>query len=94
MELKSKLILKLGRTTRKVKLKEWDPGYTANKKKEDVENELTQLSSQISELQYKFFAAKSQSLVIILQGVDASGKDGTIRHVMGVLNPQSYPLES
>ncbi len=38
-----------------MRLKEWDPGYTANKKKEDIENELTQLSSQISELQYKFF---------------------------------------
>jgi PPK2 family polyphosphate:nucleotide phosphotransferase len=94
MELKSKLILKPGRTTRKVKLKEWDPGYTANKKKENVENELTQLSSQISESQYKFFAAKSQSLVIILQGVDASGKDGTIRHVMGALNPQSCYVKS
>jgi hypothetical protein len=41
MELRSKLILKPGRTTRKVKLKEWDPSYTAKKKKEDVENELT-----------------------------------------------------
>jgi PPK2 family polyphosphate:nucleotide phosphotransferase len=66
----------------------------ANKKKEDVENELTQLSSQISKLQYKFFAAKSQSLMIILQGVDASGKDGTIRHVMGALNPQSCYVKS
>jgi PPK2 family polyphosphate:nucleotide phosphotransferase len=94
MELRNKLILKPGRTTRKVKLKEWDPSYTAKKKKEGVENELTQLSSQISELQYKFFAAKSQSLVIILQGVDASGKDGTIRHVMGALNPQSCYVKS
>src|SRR5437667_4102677 len=48
----------------------------------------------MSELQYKLFAAKSQSLVIILQGVDASGKDGTIRHVMGALNPQSCYVKS
>jgi PPK2 family polyphosphate:nucleotide phosphotransferase len=32
--------------------------------------------------------------VIILQGVDASGKDGTIRHVMGALNPQSCYVKS
>jgi polyphosphate kinase 2 (PPK2 family) len=41
----------------------------------------------MSELQYKLFADNSQSLLIILQGVDASGKDRTIRHVMGALNP-------
>jgi polyphosphate kinase 2 (PPK2 family) len=39
-------------------------------------------------------ADKSQSLLIILQGIDTSGKDGTIRHVMGALNPQSYRVES
>ena len=38
--------------------------------------------------------ANSRSLVIILQGVDASGKDGTIRHVMGALNPQSCYVKS
>jgi polyphosphate kinase 2 (PPK2 family) len=48
----------------------------------------------MSELQYKLFADKSQSLRIILQGVDASGKDGTIRHVIGALNPQKCYVKS
>ena len=48
----------------------------------------------MSELQYKLFADNSQSLLIILQGVDASGKDGTIRHVMGSLDPQSCYVKS
>lgn len=44
----------------------------------------------MSELQYKLFVDNQRSILIILQGVDASGKDGTIRHVMGgALNPQS-----
>jgi polyphosphate kinase 2 (PPK2 family) len=72
-----------------MKLKDWDPDYHAGKKKEEVEKELVHFSSLISELEYKLFAANSHSLVIILQGVDTSGKDGTIRHVMGALNPQS-----
>ena len=54
-----------------------------------MEKELTAFSSQLSKLQYKLFADNRHALVIILQGVDASGKDGTIRHVMGALNPQS-----
>lgn len=78
-----------------VKLNECNPAYIANKKdKESVESELSHYSSRMSELQYKLFADKSQSLLIILQGIDASGKDGTIRHVMGAFNPQSCRVES
>jgi PPK2 family polyphosphate:nucleotide phosphotransferase len=39
-------------------------------------------------LQYELYAENRQSLLIILQGLDASGKDGTIRHVLGMMNPQ------
>ena len=59
-----------------------------------MERKLDRLSRQMSELQYKLFASKNQSLLIILQGVDASGKDGTIRHVMGALNPQNCYVKS
>lgn len=89
-----KLLVKPVKTTRKLKLKDWDPDYDADKRKEDVESELAHFSDRMSELQHKLFAANSRSLVIILQGVDASGKDGTIRHVMGALNPQSCYVKS
>jgi PPK2 family polyphosphate:nucleotide phosphotransferase len=79
---------------KRLTIKNWDPDYDAGKRKEDVEEELSNLSSRMSDLQYKLFAAKNQSLVIILQGIDASGKDGTIRHVMGALNPQSCYVKS
>jgi PPK2 family polyphosphate:nucleotide phosphotransferase len=89
MKLSQKFLIKPGKTARKLKLKDWDPGYDGGKKREDVENEMVQFFGKISKLQYKLFAANNQSLLIILQGVDTSGKDGTIRHVMGALNPQS-----
>jgi polyphosphate kinase 2 (PPK2 family) len=89
MQLEQKLLVTPGKMARKLKLGDWSPEYDGDKKKENVECELARLSSQMSELQYKLFADNSQSLLIILQGVDASGKDGTIRHVMRALNAQS-----
>lgn len=90
MDLDKDLRIKPGQeTTGLLKLKDWDPDYTGGKSKRDLECELSGLSSKMSELQYKLFADSSKSVLIILQGVDASGKDGTIRRVMGALNPQS-----
>ena len=80
--------------TNQMKLKDWDPQYSGNKSKTEMLTEMEQFSKRISELQYKLFAANSKSLLIILQGVDASGKDGTIRQVMGALNPQSCYVKS
>lgn len=39
-------------------------------------------------LQQRLFAEQKQSLLVVLQGMDTAGKDGTIRHVFGLLNPQ------
>ena len=89
MEFSWKFLVRPGKVKKKLNLRNWDADYHANKSKEGVEKELTVFSSQLSELQYKLFADNRHALVIILQGVDASGKDGTIRHVMGALNPQS-----
>lgn len=76
------------RTSKGVKLTDWDPNYNSGKKK-DAEEELIHFSSRVSELQHKLFADNNQSLLIVLQGIDTSGKDSTIRHVMGAFNPQS-----
>jgi PPK2 family polyphosphate:nucleotide phosphotransferase len=74
----------------KIRLNDWDPTYLRRINKEEAERTLNQsLMSQMSDLQYKLFADKSQSLLIILQGISAAGKDNTIRNVMGAFNPQS-----
>lgn len=46
------------------------------------------IAKKIRALQYKLYAEGKQSLLIVLQGLDAAGKDGTIRHVLGMMNPQ------
>lgn len=82
------------KSTNHLKLGEWDPDYEGSKSKEEMENEINLFSKQIAELQYKLYADNTKALLIILQGVDASGKDGTIRHVMGALNPQNCNVKS
>lgn len=44
---------------------------------------------RMSELQYLLYTEAKRSLLIVLQGIDAGGKDGTIRHVMEAFNPLS-----
>ena len=57
---------------------------------EQAEIELSELVDHMSHLRYQaLFADRSKALLVILQGVDTSGKDGTIRHVMEAFNPQS-----
>lgn len=48
----------------------------------------------IAKLQYKLFAESRQSLLIILQGMDSAGKDGTIMHIMSGVNPQGVMVYS
>jgi PPK2 family polyphosphate:nucleotide phosphotransferase len=77
-----------------IKLKNWNPDYTAEINQEYTQDLLNEFMNQMSSLQYKLFADKSKALLIILQGIDTSGKDSTIRHVMGAFNPQSCKVIS
>jgi len=53
---------------------------------------LRYLSQQLDELQYLMYAERKHSLLIVLQGLDASGKDGTIRHLVATMNPTGCRL--
>jgi PPK2 family polyphosphate:nucleotide phosphotransferase len=46
------------------------------------------IAKKIRDLQMRLYAEGQQSLLIVLQGLDAAGKDGTIKHVLGMVNPQ------
>jgi len=63
-------------------------------KKEDGVEALRVDNSSLQEAQNKLFAANRQSLLVILQGMDAAGKDGTVRHVMNGVNPQGCRIHS
>jgi PPK2 family polyphosphate:nucleotide phosphotransferase len=73
----------------KVKLDEIDAGYKGeHEDKASAQPELEKQAKRIHELQYLMYAENKHSLLIILQGMDAAGKDGTIGHVLGAMNPQ------
>ena len=79
----------------KVRLKDFDPAYTAKDiKKEDAPARLQELDSELSELQELLSAAHQTSVLMLLQGTDTSGKDGTIRHVLANVNPQGCQVHS
>jgi PPK2 family polyphosphate:nucleotide phosphotransferase len=79
----------------KIKLKDYDPGY--RDKQDDrasAEAALQMLSDELSELQELLYASQHHSLLVVLQGMDTSGKDGTIRHVLSNVNPQGCYVHS
>jgi PPK2 family polyphosphate:nucleotide phosphotransferase len=83
----------------RVRLKEYDPNDTGDYNKNDdgktaAKKETERHVGQLSNLQERLFANGSRSLLIILQGMDTSGKDGTIKSVMSGVNPQGCKVVS
>ncbi|MBN1865548.1 MAG: polyphosphate kinase 2 family protein [Victivallales bacterium] len=79
----------------KVKLDRIDPEDTAEfKNKKAALKRLGQNKKQLAELQYSLYAENKQSLLIVLQALDAGGKDGTINHVLAPMNPQGCRVQS
>lgn len=78
---------------KKLSLKEFDPDDTGEYKKneqgkEKAKAELSKLIARLDGLQERLYANSTRSLLIVLQGMDTSGKDGTIKSVMSGINPQ------
>ena len=63
-------------------------------KKADGIESLKEDNTALQEAQNRLFASSQRSLLIILQGMDASGKDGTVRHVISGVNPQGCRIYS
>jgi PPK2 family polyphosphate:nucleotide phosphotransferase len=79
----------------KVKLKDYDPDYIDKYTDRALASaELEKLSEELGELQQLLAAAHHHSLLIVLQGMDTSGKDGTIRQVMANVNPLGCEVRS
>jgi PPK2 family polyphosphate:nucleotide phosphotransferase len=72
----------------KVHLGEIDPGYHYGyETREAALPETRFLLWKLDQLQYMMYAEKKHSLVIVVQGLDACGKDGVIRHILSGMNP-------
>ncbi len=77
-----------------VKLGQHDPGADGGLSKEAGQARLAELSQQIDALQEELYAAGTHSVLMILQGMDTSGKDGVIRSVLDAVDPQGCRVES
>lgn len=83
---KAKLKLKLKKRATRI-----DPYYRSKK---DYEQQLATQVEALSKFQNLHYAANSSALLLILQGMDAAGKDSTIKHVMSGVNPQGCQVSS
>jgi PPK2 family polyphosphate:nucleotide phosphotransferase len=77
-----------------VDLGQWDPddrsAFDGGKKK--ARKALKKLNTHLEELQELLYAEHKHKLLIVLQALDAGGKDGTIRHVFEGVNPQGVKV--
>ncbi|HIA53432.1 MAG TPA: polyphosphate kinase 2 family protein [Candidatus Melainabacteria bacterium] len=75
--------------------KDYDPSYRpASLNKVNASQMLTDGIAELAELQDKLYAQDTYGLLIIIQAMDAAGKDGTIKHVMSGVNPQGCQVTS
>ncbi len=78
----------------KFKIKDAPTKYTGKISKAEGEKMLEDLKKEFHELQEKLYADGSQSLLIIIQAMDAAGKDSLVEHVFGGVNPQGCEVTS
>jgi PPK2 family polyphosphate:nucleotide phosphotransferase len=78
----------------KIKLKDIDTRAPGDWDKEETKKKLAEVLQELDELQNLLFAESKHSLLVVIQGMDASGKDGTIRKVFGKLNPMGIMVKS
>jgi len=78
----------------RVSLDERDPADTGGLVKREAKAKLRELKERLNELQQLLYATGKHGLLVVLQGLDTSGKDGVIKHVMGAFNPQGCQVTS
>jgi PPK2 family polyphosphate:nucleotide phosphotransferase len=77
-----------------INLADFDANYVAKMDKDDTKDATRQLQDRLSDLQEVRFAQKKYALLVILQAMDAGGKDSTIRKVFTGVNPQGFRISN
>jgi PPK2 family polyphosphate:nucleotide phosphotransferase len=86
MDYREKFVVEPGA---KIHLSKIDPSYKGKyESHENATPEIAQNLERMQKLQYLLYADGSQSLLVVLQALDAAGKDGVVRHVFSGMNPQ------
>jgi PPK2 family polyphosphate:nucleotide phosphotransferase len=79
---------------RRVKLAKIDPTANSGLSKSEGKQRTADLSARLADLQQDLYASAVNSVLVVLQGMDTSGKDGTIRKVLSAVNPQGCEVTS
>ncbi len=81
-------------TDKPLSLTDYNPSYVGQWTKKAARTELKNLQARLRQLQERLYAQGSQALLIVLQAMDAGGKDGTIKRVFEGVNPQGVTVTS
>lgn len=73
--------------TGKIKLKHFEPGYCGRREKAETKERTEELGREIGDLQQLLYANSRHAVLLLFQGMDASGKDGSVRTVLQYVNP-------
>ena len=86
MDYRKKFVVEPGQKPRLAKI---DPSYTGKRESHaKAKAEIRRYVERMDALQYLLYADGNRSLLVVLQGLDAAGKDGVIRHLFSGMNPQ------
>ncbi|HVM31352.1 MAG TPA: PPK2 family polyphosphate kinase [Candidatus Limnocylindrales bacterium] len=77
-----------------VSLADRHPGATHGWQRQEAERATSRRLEHLANLQDRLWAEEKRAVLVVLQGIDASGKDGTIRRVMSAFNPQGCVVSS
>ena len=77
-----------------VRLQDYDTRETFGLGKKEGKKRLRELKDELNDLQQLLYATGKHALLVVLQGMDTSGKDGVIKHVMSAFNPQGVRVSS
>jgi PPK2 family polyphosphate:nucleotide phosphotransferase len=73
--------------TQQIKLKDFDPSYAAGLDKDATKQTTEEIQERIGELQQLLYANSTHAILLLFQGMDASGKDGAVGSVLRCVNP-------
>lgn len=79
---------------KKISLKDIDTRAPKELDKKETKEKTEAILEELNELQNLLFAENKHSILVVIQGMDGSGKDGVIRNVLGHMNPQGVVVKS
>lgn len=78
----------------KIKLSDISTRAPKDLDKKEIKDKTEKMVAELDDLQNLLFAESKHSILVVIQGMDGSGKDGVIRNVLGNMNPQGVTVKS